>query len=193
MLRVTLLAAALSGLGMWAIATAFERLALRGDTAGWTGQTLVVVLPLCQAIATLLWMALVGAWAFWCRVLLVADERRRVRSVGLLVLRVFRRAPLRGPSFFAAVTIASFLGSATVLLVWRQLPPRSLPAAIAVMGLWLLTLVAQAWLWHWLLRAARLLYSEPQFNDLRPAPDAPWGVLGWLRERLDWRRPARAK
>jgi hypothetical protein len=187
MLRVTACAAVLSSLGVWGIDKLIDRIVLHGDVAGWSGRTLVLVMPLVQAIATLLWVSLVGAWAFWCRVVLVAGDRRRVRTTALLALKVFARAPARGPLFFMLVTIGCFLGSAAVLIVWRQLPPRTIEGVAFLAVVWLVALLAQAWLWHWLLRAARLLYADARFAEIRAHLDPSKSL--WSRLRLRFARP----
>jgi hypothetical protein len=183
MLRVVLLAAALSTVGLIAIDCLFERLVDHGTGQGWTGRTLWLRLPLLEVAASLVWAAIVGAWAFWCRVLMVADGRRRVRSAGVLVLRVWWRRPLAAPLFFVVLTLAMLLGSAAVLALWRQHPPTALPGVIPLAVTWLLVLLVQAMAWHWLLRAARLLYADASLEDLRSRPDAPLGV-GRLVRRL---------
>lgn len=183
MLRVVLFAGALSAVGLTAIDWLFERLVDHGTGQGWTGRTLWLHLPLLEAVASLVWAATVGAWAFWCRVLMVADNRRRVRSVGLLVLRVWRRRPLTAPLFFVVLTLTMLLGSAAVLALWRQHPPAALLGVIPLAVTWLLVLLVQAMAWHWLLRVARLLYADVSLDDLRNRPDAPLG-LGRLVKRL---------
>jgi len=187
MLRVMLGAAVLVVAGSWAIDRLLSKIGSYGEVANWSGYTLGVLLPFLQGIATLLWTALVGAWAFWCRVVCIASERRQVRSAARVALFVFWRAPWRAPLFFVSVTVGSFLASAAVLIIWRQLPPPTVGHVIFIALVWLLTLVAQAWLWHWLLRSARLLYATKRFADLHTLPDLAFEPRVWLR-RLVTRR-----
>jgi hypothetical protein len=80
-----------------------------------------------------------------------------------------------------------------VLALWRQGPPTQLAGALCWSASWLLVLLLQAFLWHWLLRAARLFYAQSRFDDLRGRPDAPLGVMGWLRRLVRRRGPGRAQ
>lgn len=193
MLKVLLLAAVCSGAGLALLGRLFDALDRHGDVAGWTGHTMMVCLPALRVIAAVVWLAVVGAWAFWCRVLLVADGRRTVRSAWLLVLRVFRRHPLRAPLFYVVVTLASQLGAGVLLVAWRQGPPDSASAVLPWLGSWLLVLALQGYLWYWLLHSARLLYALPDLDGVRRRPDGPVGLgraLTWLRGWLRRRGPS---
>jgi len=191
MLRVVLLAAVLAAAGLAGLGWIHERLALCGEPAGWSGRTIFLLLPAARGATSLLWLSLVGAWAFWCRVLLIADSRRTVRSVGVLVLRVWWRHPLRAPLFYVGVVLAMLLASALTLLWWRQAPPVDLGGALLLGLSWLLLLLLKAVAWHWLLRAGRLLYAGPSLDDLRRRPDGPLG-LGRLLAGA-WRRVRRRR
>lgn len=123
MLRVVLLAASCAGAGLIAIRWVFDLLADHGELAGWTGRTQLLVLPAMRLLVSVLWLSFIGAWAFWCRVLMVADGRRTVRTAWLLSLRVIRRRPVRAPLFFITMTMAGQVGAGVVLVIWRQYPP----------------------------------------------------------------------
>lgn len=184
MLRVLLLAALFAGAGLAAIHRLVEALLEHGEVAGWTAHTLMVLLPLLRVLLGVLWLSFVGAWAFWCRVLMVADDRRRARSAWVLVARVLRRRPFSSILLYVLVTLLGQLVGGVVLAIWRQGPPTQLAGAVCWSGSWLLVLALQAFLWHWLLRAARLLYAQERFDDLRGRPDAPLGVIAWLKGAL---------
>jgi hypothetical protein len=182
MLKVVLLAVVCFGVGTALINRLFDALDHHGELAGWTGYTMMIFLPALRVICVVVWLAIVGAWAFWCRVLLVADGRRTVRSTWLLVLRVWRRHPLRAPLFYVVVTLASQLGAGVVLATWRQGPPGSASGVAPWLVSWLLVLALQGYLWYWLLHAARLLYALPDLDPVRERPDGPIG----LRRALAW-------
>ncbi len=186
MLRVVLTAIVLGGLGIQLILYLFEALGLHGEGARWTGRTLLTVLPMLQGLGIALWLALVGSWAFWCRVVLVGDGRRLVRSAGVMVLRIWYRHPLRSALFYLAATSLVLILSGALLISWRQYPPGSITGAIAWQVAWLFGLLLQAIVWHWLIRSALLLYDDESMADLRAEPDAPWGVLPALRGLVRW-------
>jgi hypothetical protein len=191
MLRVVLLAGLLAAGGLGALGWLHERLALYGEVEGWSGRTLWMLLPALRGGLSLGWLSLVGAWAFWCRVLMIADGRHTARTAGALVLRVWWRHPVRAPLFYVALVLLTLAGSAAMLAAWRQAPPEDLFGAVLRGGSWLLLLLLKAVAWHWLLRAGRLLYAGPSLDDVRQRPDGPLGV-GRLLKRI-WSRFRRRK
>lgn len=171
--------------GGYAIRAGFASLEVRGDVAGWSGRTLVLLLPALQLLALALWAAVVGAWALCCRTLSVIDERRRVRRTALIALGVLRRHPGRALGYLVGVALCTALAGGGVLFLWRQQAPSgALLAAWA--AAWLAVLGLQAWAWHWRLRAMLLLCarSEP-VAALRQTPDDPLRPLAWIGPLLD--------
>jgi hypothetical protein len=179
-LRAALLGLVLSAAGIALLRLLFKRLDVAGYRSGWTGQTVMLTLPMLSLSLSLLWLAVVGAWVFWCRLITAADGRRRVRRTGLLALRVLRRHPLRALGLFVALTLASTILSGAVLVAWRQADPGSAGRAIPWFLGWLCMVLAQAFVWHWLLRAGRLLYAGGDLADLRGVPDDPLRLLAKL-------------
>jgi len=184
MLKVLLLAALLAGLGIKLLGWSAEALEDHAEVAGWSGYTTSVALPALRGLIGLLWLALVGAWAFWCRVLMIADGRRTARSALLLAGRLCLRRTLRGPLFYMALTLLMQAGAGLVLVLWRQSPPVSVGGALLWALSWLLIVVLQAFLWHWLLHAARLLYADPALDDLRRREDGPLGLWAWIKRQV---------
>jgi hypothetical protein len=184
-LRIVGLSLLLWGIGIALIRLVFKRLDVMAYQSGWTGKTLVLRLPLVSTLATMLWLASVGAWTFWCRILTAADGRVRVRRTGLLVFRVLWRYPLRSWGVFVVLTTLATLVSGAVLVAWRSAEPRTTGGVLGWVLLWLVTLLAQAFVWLWLLRAGRLLYASDALADVRARPDEPFRLFSRL---LWWRK-----
>ena len=179
-LRVSLFAFIFLAIGARVLAFVFERLAERGAVEGWTGKTLVLTLPIVHALLLLAWAGIVGACAWWSRVILLRGGRRYVRRMLTLVPRVLWRSPIQGFLLHWVLGAASVVLGAAVLFAWRQAPGVATVWFVA----WLLLLVVQAAVWHWRLRMLSLIWSCSAFDDLRDKPDAPWGVFRRLKSRL---------
>lgn len=175
--------------GIALIRLPFKRLDVTGYRSGWTGQTRMVTLPFLSMSAMALWLSTTGAWVFWCRLITAVDGRRRVRRTGLLALRVFWRHPLRSWGLFVVTTLATTLLSGALLVAWRQAEPGTGGGALGWFVGWLLTLLLQAFVWLWLVRAGRLLYATAGLADLQRQPDDPFRLLSKL---AFWRRRAPA-
>lgn len=181
-LRIAAMSGVLLMLGSGAIGAVFRRLSDHGELAGWTADTTFYRVVPARILVVLTWAAVVGTLAMWARVIVVADRRRRVRRVPGLVLRVWRRHPIQGLMFHVlALTVSLFTGAAWVAY-WRI---SGGGAGWAVP--WVGAVAIQAVIWHWRLRACRVLWSDPDLADLRACPD---GGPGWLRTRLARRRAA---
>lgn len=184
-LRAALWGVVFAGIGVTLLRRLFKRLDIAGYHAGWTGLTTALRLPLLLVFLSLLWIAVAGAWVFWCRLIIAADGRRRVLRTGLLVLRVFWRHPLRSWGFFAALTSLTTVASGAALFAWRRAEPKTVSGAIGWFLFWLFVMLVQAFVWLWLVRAGRLLYASEGLADLRSRPDAPFALL---RRLLWWRK-----
>ncbi|ANM30367.1 hypothetical protein ABI59_13485 [Acidobacteria bacterium Mor1] len=184
-LRVALLGLAFHGSLAGGTAMVFERLVDHGYLAGWSGKTLSRDLFWMRIGVTLFAMHLVGVFAFWCRVVIVADKRRYVRRVIGLVLSLSWRAPLRGFAAHLFLGLLLTLADAWLIVAWRQsaLPTDRWLAA------WLLMLAVASVVWAWRLHAAVLLWTSSRFDDLRSVPDAPFGIVTWLRSRISRTAP----
>jgi hypothetical protein len=145
-------------------------------------------LRLGRGLATICWLTLVGVFAWWCRVIVIADERRRVRRLWSVVPRLWLRRPVGALLAHFILALAALLGGAGVLFAWRQSPA----GAVGWTLLWLVVLAGLSLLWHWRLRAGRLLWSSPDLIDLRTVPDAPWRLPSRLFGKLRRRRPVAA-
>jgi hypothetical protein len=181
-LRVALLAA----VALWVAGTltgaVFSRLAEQAELAGATARTLIVTLPLAQAATLLTIAAVIGTWAMWCRVVLVAQGRRYVRRLPGIAIRLTARWPLQALALQVALISLSMLLGAAVLVAWRQSGARQTMVWLPV---WLLVLLGQSFLWHWRCRACCGLWVAAGHDRWGSIPDAPWHVVrrSWLRLR----------
>ena len=181
-LRLALLGAVLIFGGAKLLGVIFDRLVDHGAAAGWTGQSLARTVPLVHGVLLLTWATLVGVMIWWCKVITVADERRLVRRLPLMVLRLWWRRPLQGVVFHVVLSVVTLFASAAVLFGWRQ--SAAGPAGWIV--LWLVVLGVMAFVWHWRLRACCLVWVGADLQDLQDQPDEPWHLTGRL-----WRRVRR--
>ena len=181
-LRIALIALVLAALGARLIGMLAGLLLEHGQEALWTMRARFLV-QVGRGLATLCWLTLVGVFAWWCRVIIVADQRRRVRRLWTVVPRIWRRRPIAGLLLHFLLALGGLLAGGAVVLAWRQSSANALGWTL----LWLAVLGGLSFLWHWRLRAGRLLWSSPDLVDLRAVPDAPWGLpkklFGRLRRR----------
>jgi len=177
MLRVVLLAALVAVVGIAALSGLFDWLDDHGKAEGWRGWTMIVLLPVLRLVLTLAWLFKVGAFALWCRTVMLADGRRRVRSVALIVWRVWWRRPFSAPLRYMVVMGGATLLGAVVLVSWRQMPPAGPLIARIWLVAWMLALLVQAAAWYHVLSSARTMYAGWFFDDLRARPEGP----SWLR------------
>ncbi len=182
-LRIALVALVLAAVGTRVIATLAERLLEHGQQAYWTMRAQFLLQSL-RGLATLCWLTLVGLFAWWCRVIVIADERHRVRRLWTVVPRLWWRRPFSALGAHFLLALGALLAGAGVLFAWRQ----SAGGAVVWTLAWLAVLAGLSFLWHWRLRAGRLLWSSPELIDLRAVPDTPWRLAKTLRSRLR-RRP----
>lgn len=169
----------LIALGSGLIRALYKKLSHQGELAGWTGKTMVLMLPLLAAVLFLVWFAGVSAWLFWTRLISAADARRKVRRTGVVALKVFWRRPLRSWGLFVLLSTFSIVLSGAVLFSWRFSEPRGISTLLWAMG-FLMTAALQAAVWVYLVRAGMLLYSSDICSDLRTVPDESFRLWGRL-------------
>lgn len=181
--RVTILGHVLIVIGAVAVGAGFIPIYRMGYAQGWTGLTRFIVVPFLQGALGTIWAMLIGVFTLWCRVLIVADGRWRVRRVALHVVRLLWRAPIRTGVVFLAVALVLQVAGAVLLVVFRPgIAPGPLYAP------WLLLVIVSVCVWHWRLHAARALYGQALFDVVRQGSDEPFG---WI-QRL-WRRLRKAE
>ena len=141
----------------------FGSLATRAELEDWTVQQSLFDLNLWRAVMTFTALTLVGTFAFWARVITVADSRRRLRRLPVLLLRLFARRPVSALIFqFATIAIVLFV-QAVALWSWRQSA-----GGLAWLVLWAMLLLAASWIWQLRIRAALAIW---QHENLREAKD----------------------
>lgn len=180
LLRIVGLALFFQLFGLALIRLGFSALGKWGNQEQWSLYSQGIVLPLAQLGCWLVWATMVGACAHWCRVVLVADDRRRVRRVVPMVLTVLLKRPLGTWVFHGLLHVTSLGLGVAVLVGWRQSASGQLWWAVGS----LLGLLLQAYVWVALQHSGRWVYSEARWDQLRQTPDEPFGWWGRLRARL---------
>lgn len=141
----------------------FGSLATRAELEDWTVQRSVFDLNLWRALMTFTALTLVGTFAFWARVITVADSRRRLRRLPLLLLRLFVRRPVSALIFqFATIAVVIFVQT-VALWSWRQSG-----GGLAWLVLWAVLLFVASWIWQLRIRAALAIWQQ---ENLRQAKD----------------------
>lgn len=182
-LRISLCAAVLLLVGGRIVGFVFEKLADHAALGGWTATAIIYRLGIGRVALLLAWAGLAGLFAGWGRVIVIGGQRRYVRRLLAMTVRVWRRRFFQGLVLPWAVGVASVIVGAAVLLAWRQSPGTGTVWFV----LWLALLLAQAYLWHWRLRTLCLIWASPGLDDVRATPDGPWHVFRRIGRRL--RRP----
>lgn len=160
---------------------AFEWLADHGTLAGWSGQTLLLTLPMTRALVLLALASAVGTVGLWCRVIVVHGERHCVRRLHQVVPRLAWRAPVQGILLSMLLSAFSLAAAALVVLAWRQ----SGVGAIGLwLPLWLAVLLGQSYVWHWRIRTCLELANQGLAAAWSTVPDEPWHVFRRLWEFL---------
>jgi hypothetical protein len=141
----------------------FGSLAARAELEDWTVQKSFFDLNLWRAVLTFTALTLVGTFAFWARVITVADSRRKLRRLPVLLFRLFARRPVSALIFqFAAITVVLFV-QALALWSWRQSG-----GGLAWLVLWAVLLLVASWIWQLRIRAALIIWQR---EDLRVVRD----------------------
>jgi hypothetical protein len=141
----------------------FGSLATRAELEDWSVEKSFFDLNLWRAVITFTALTLVGTFAFWARVITVADSRRKLRRLPLLLLRLFARRPVSALIFqFAAITVVLFV-QAVALWSWRQSG-----GGLAWLVLWAVLLLVASWIWQLRIRAALIIWQR---EDLRVVRD----------------------
>jgi hypothetical protein len=146
-----------------ALKFAFSSLATRAELEDWTVQQSFFDLVFWRAVLSFVALTLVGTCAFWARVITAADNRRKLRRLPLMLLRLFLRRPVSALIFqFSTITVVLFV-QGVALWSWRQSA-----GGLAWLVLWALLLLIASWIWQVRIRAALAIW---RLEDIREERD----------------------
>ncbi len=144
-------------------------LSVRAELEGWSVRQSYVSLQLWRLGALFVGLNIVGTFAFWARVITVADGRRYLRRVPRMVLRLFWRRPLAALLLQVAAISGVLFVQAVALWVWRQ----SSGSAWYLL-LWAALLLLAAYVWQLRIQSALAIWNGDLVRDLRLAEDKSW-------------------
>jgi hypothetical protein len=127
----------------------FGMLSARSELEDWAFQTSMIDLNVWRARVLFVALTLIGTFAFWVRIITVAEGRRDLRRLPMVVIRLFLRRPVAALLFqFAAIALVISL-QAIALVCWRQSS-----GGLLWPLLWAVTLFFTSWVWQVRIRAA---------------------------------------
>jgi hypothetical protein len=127
----------------------FGMLSARSELEDWSFQTSMIDLNVWRARVLFVALTLIGTFAFWVRIITVAEGRRDLRRLPMVVIRLFLRRPVAALLFqFAAIALVISL-QAIALVCWRQSS-----GGLLWPLLWAVTLLFTSWVWQVRIRAA---------------------------------------
>jgi hypothetical protein len=144
-------------------------LSVRAELEGWSVRQSYVSLQLWRLGALFIGLNIVGTFAFWARVITVADGRRYLRRVPRMVLRLFWRRPLAALLLQVVAIAIVLIVQAVALWFWRQ----SSGSAWYLLP-WAALLLLAAYVWQLRIQSALAIWNGDRVRDLRLAQDKPW-------------------
>ncbi len=145
-----------------------EAFSIRAELEGWSVRHSYISLQVWRILALFVALNLVGVFAFWVRVFTVADDRRYLKRIPRIVLRLFLRRPLSAVLLqFFAITAVLVL-QAIALWNWRQSDGSAL-----YLLLWAALLLLAAYVWQLRIQAALAILNDERSRDLRQVEDRP--------------------
>jgi hypothetical protein len=131
------------------IKSLFAMLSARSEVEDWAFQTSMIGLNVWRAGVLFVALTLIGTFAFWVRIITVAENRRDLRRLPVIVIRLFLRRPVAVLLFqFAAIALVLSL-QVVALVCWRQSS-----GGLLWPVLWAVTLFFASWVWQVRIRAA---------------------------------------
>lgn len=177
--RVALMTVVFFALFAGALSLVADAIDVRAEREGWTADARYIVVTQWRAAFMALVLAKLGALAFWCKVLTVADGRRRVRRTLTDAVKVLWRAPVRALLVFVVVTLAvQAMGGALLSSVVMHGGGTGAIVAFVVL------IVMHMGLWHVLMHYGRIFYGDARFDDIRGRGDEPLGVWAWVKRKV---------
>ena len=131
------------------IKSLFAMLSARSEIEDWALQTSMIDLNVWRVGMLFVALTLIGTFAFWVRIITVAENRRDLRRLPMKIIRLFLRRPVAALLFqFAAIALVLSL-QAVALVCWRQSS-----GGLLWPLLWAVSLFFAAWVWQVRIRAA---------------------------------------
>ena len=147
----------------------YSSYSVRAELEGWTVRQSYVNLQLWRAAALFVGLNVVGTFAFWARVVTVSGNRRYLRRVPRIVLRLFWRCPLRAFLLQLIAVAAVLLVQAAALWSWRQSSGSGW-----YLLLWAALLLLASFVWQLRIRSALGVWNGDRIRDLRLIEDRSW-------------------
>ncbi|MDJ0698624.1 MAG: hypothetical protein QNJ07_02105 [Woeseiaceae bacterium] len=152
-----------------AVKNVHESFAVRAELEGWSVRHSYITLQMWRVLALFAGLSIVGVFAFWVRVITVAGDRRYLKRIPRVVLRLFLRRPVRALLLqFVAITAVLAL-QATALWNWRQSE-----GSVIYLLLWAVLLLLAAYVWQLRIQSALTVWNDERSRDLRQVEDRPW-------------------
>ena len=147
--RIAVFALLVAAAAYMGIKSLFSMLAARSELQDWSLESSLIDLNIWRVCLILVVMTLIGTFAFWIRIITVAQERRDLRRLPLAVLGIFRRRPVAAFLFqFVAILLVLAL-QGIALYCWRQSS-----GGLLWPMLWAVALLFASWVWQLRIRAA---------------------------------------
>lgn len=186
-LRIAALALVATLFLLWAIGAVFSRLSAWAEVHEWSVEASFIDLNLWRLALILFGMTFIGTVAFWAKVISAADDRRYVRRLPWILIRLFVKRPVASLLYQMAV-VGLVLGlQASALWSWRQ----STGGLMLWLPLWLMLLFLASYVWQARVRSALLVWRGGDMALLRATPDSPWYMFSRGFRAL--RRPRRPR
>lgn len=142
-------------------------LSVRAELEGWSVRQSYVSLQLWRVGALFIGLNIVGTFAFWARVITVADGRRYLRRVPRMLFRLFWRRPLAALLLQVVAISVVLIVQAAALWFWRQ----SSGSAWYLL-LWAALLLLASYVWQIRIQSALSVWNSDRARDLRLVEDS---------------------
>ncbi len=115
--------------------------------------------PALAAFAIFFWSRITGAVSLHARAALAVDDRARLLPALAEGIKTVCVRPAQATLVYIVLSLLTAVLGAALLVYWRASDPRG-DLLVNLIALWVLVMVLQAFIWHWLTRSATLLAVE---------------------------------
>ena len=127
----------------------------QAESQNWSFYDAFVNLNLWYASTVFIMMTLIGLIAFWMRIIVVTEDRRDIRRLPWLAVKILVRRPLFA-LLLQFLLVCAVLGTQVMALwCWRQSPNGGI-----WIGFWALLQLATAYVWQLRIRTATYILQE---------------------------------